>query len=239
MLPRLLFGNMEGNMSHFSVAVLSNHPDDVERLLEPFCENVEPKSKYAVFQEDEECDYDRTMKARGYWRNPNATWDWYQIGGRFSDMLKLLPDRVGNHGERSWTNEGLPYAEDRCDQAQVKDVDFSIDQLAYDEAIRFWEVCVEGAPLKDGEDSKKYHTFYRKEYFIEQYGTKEKYATDLATFGTWAMVTPEGEWHESGSMGWWGFNDATAESRTVFSDFLKKQLKENPDLWITIVDCHI
>ncbi len=226
-------------MSHFSVAVLSNHPNDVERLLEPFCERVEANSPYAVFHEDEECSYDETVKAHGYWYNPNAKWDWYQIGGRFSSMLKLLPNRSGNHGERSWVIEGIPFTDGKCDQARIKDVDFSIDQSVYDKAARFWDVYVEGKPLKSEEDSNAFYSFYRKEYYIEQYKTKQTYATRVASFGTWAMITPNGEWHESGSMGWWGANDATAESRETFSDFLKKQLEENPDLWITIVDCHI
>jgi len=30
----------------------------------------------------------------GYWTNPNAKWDWYQIGGRWANMLKLKPLRI-------------------------------------------------------------------------------------------------------------------------------------------------
>ena len=54
-------------------------------------------------------------------------------------------------------------------------------------------------------------------------------------------VTPDGEWHETGRMGWWGMDDATAESREAFREsfeaFLKEAQKQN--LLITIVDCHI
>ena len=225
-------------MSHFVVAVLSKRPDDVERLLEPYCQEVDATSTYAEFQEDEKFDYDESMKAHGYWFNPNARWDWYQIGGRASGMVKLLPNRSGNcFGSRSWRKVPLVYG--RCDQALVKDVDFSTDQSAYDKAARFWEVYVEGKPLKDGEDPKDFQAVFRKEYFLAQYKDKQEYAESCSSFGTWAMVTPDGEWHESGLMGWCCFNDATAESRKTFSDFLKKQLEENPDLWITIVDCHI
>ena len=28
-------------MSHYSVSVISNSPDDVEYMLEPYCENIE------------------------------------------------------------------------------------------------------------------------------------------------------------------------------------------------------
>lgn len=30
--------------------------------------------------------------AYGYWENPNAKWDWYQLGGRWTGMFKLKPD---------------------------------------------------------------------------------------------------------------------------------------------------
>ena len=39
-------------MSHFNVAVFSHTPDEVDALLAPFIEQVEPYSPYAVFEED-------------------------------------------------------------------------------------------------------------------------------------------------------------------------------------------
>lgn len=58
-------------MSHFNVAVFSRHRDDVDLLLEPYCENVEPGSEYAEFVEDKDGDFDEEMGKTGYWSNPN------------------------------------------------------------------------------------------------------------------------------------------------------------------------
>jgi hypothetical protein len=57
--------------------------------------------------------------------NPNRKWDWYQVGGRWSGMLRLKPGAVGGHGERSWTNQADEIDTHRfCDSALKKDIDF-------------------------------------------------------------------------------------------------------------------
>ena len=79
-------------MSHFTVAVFSHSPEDVESLLAPFNECVDSASPYAVFEKDEDYDPDETTGERGYWHNPNARWDWFVRGGRWPKFLKLKPD---------------------------------------------------------------------------------------------------------------------------------------------------
>lgn len=64
---------------------------------------------------------------------------------------------------------------------------------------------------------------------------------DDKKFCTYAVVTPDGEWHEPGKMGWWGTSSATPEEMKEFlknyeNDFIKKA---NPEWRLTIVDCHI
>jgi hypothetical protein len=60
----------------------------------------------------------------GYWENPEAKWDWYQLGGRWSDFFKLFPGRTGSKGERSWTNRDMPYKNGYADQVYKGDIDF-------------------------------------------------------------------------------------------------------------------
>jgi len=56
---------------------------------------VKHKEKYNTFDEfmREYADYEKDEKTDkyGYWENPNAKWDWYQEGGRWSGQLKLKP----------------------------------------------------------------------------------------------------------------------------------------------------
>ena len=123
-------------MSHFSVAVFSQDMGDVADLLAPFIEQVEPGSPYAEFVRDERADYDETAKAKGYWHNPNAKWDWYEIGGRWRGMLRLLPGRKGYRAPLDEWTKDFVYPENACDAAFVKDCDFSGDSAAYAKALR-------------------------------------------------------------------------------------------------------
>ena len=91
------------------------------------------------------------------------------------------------------------------------------------------------------EEKDTFFSIYKPEYYRQQYGSRENYAKNQADFLTYAFVTPDGEWHETGHMGWWSMDDATAESRETyqkaFDAFLEKAREQN--LMITIVDCHI
>lgn len=122
-------------MSHFSVLVLTREGQDVEGLLLPYMENCcgEPPREYMEFFEDEECEVDEEAGRRGYWQNPNARWDWYEVGGRFRGMLRAssgsraVPERLGGR-----------YPEGRYDSARVGDCDFGPDEEARATAEEFW-----------------------------------------------------------------------------------------------------
>lgn len=50
--------------------------------------------------------FDEKHEAYGFYCNPNAMWDWYQIGGRWPDMFLVKSDcKEQSPGERSWCNE--------------------------------------------------------------------------------------------------------------------------------------
>ena len=213
-------------MSHFSVAVFCHNIDEVAELLEPFSENLTVQPPYGEFVEDEECEYDETAKAKGYWCNPNAKWDYWGIGG-FRGMLKLLPGKTGYN-----TSNG------RCDAALVVDCDFSPSESEIHQAARMWEVLVEGDKPRENEN---FFNLWKPEYYLERYGDKETFLRRESAFSTYAFVTAEGEWHEQERMGWFCMDDATNESiascEEAFWAYLEKARREG--LAITIVDCHI
>jgi len=215
-------------MSHYTVAVFTHTEDEVDELLAPFNEVVEAGSPYAEFKEDEDSDVDLVTGKKGYWFNPNARWDWYSIGGRWAGQLKLKKVEDAGNGIEC------------CDTARVRDCDFSPDEKDYREAIRCWEIAVEGSPMTE-EERKKYVLMYKSEYYVEQYGTKENYARHMSDFSTYAFITADGEWHETGQMGWFGMDDATRSSREAYREAFDAYLEEarKQDLLITIVDCHI
>lgn len=81
---------------------------------------------------------DEKMGVYGYWENPNAKWDWYQVGGRWSNMLKLKGGTVGVRGEKSLI---YPIADKHgfADAALKKDIDYDgMVHEAMDEANARW-----------------------------------------------------------------------------------------------------
>ena len=158
--------------------------------------------------------------------NPNSKWDWYVEGGRWAGHLRL--------------KEADEYGSMTTDSAFAEEIDFSPNKEEYDSALRFWELVVEGAEPQT-EDEKNVFSFYNKNYYLERYSSKEEYATRCAAFTTWAVLTPDGIWHEPGQMGWFGCHNASSEEERDFFDnyykFIEKAIENN---WlVTVVDCHI
>ena len=150
--------------------------------------------------------------------NPDSQWDWWSEGGRWGGMLKL-------HGES-------------VDSGRVGDLEFPFDKETYEHCLRFWDVAIDHKPAKPGEN---YTTFYKEEYYREMYGDRETYARHQAQFSTYAVITPDGQWHSKGKMGWWGCSSETGEEARDWEDHYKERFLDSadPDWYVTIVDCHI
>lgn len=164
----------------------------------------------------------------GYWYNENSKWDWYQIGGRWSNLLT--------------TNKG------KVNQALLKDVIFDVsDEATVEELTEVWNLATKNEnTLTKEEKNRKIELgiFYKSEYYNKRYGTKEQFIKENTSFSTYAVVTPDGKWHEPGEMGWFGVSFAEAESsrnfvNNYYDNFIKPYLESDENYYITIVDCHI
>lgn len=219
-------------MSHFVVAVIHRENQSVEDLLAPYDENISvaPYVQYTRQQaidkvhswdghedmpDDEAYEYlasDYETDEDGNLLttyNPNSKWDWYQIGGRWGGHLRLKNGGASN-------------------EARICEIDFSPDKEEYDEAIADWN-----------DDFN--NSFYNKEYFVKMYGTAEVYAESVSAFSTYAVITPNGIWHQKAEMGWFGLDNATPEdSKNWPLHYYERFIKNaDPNLIMTIVDCHI
>ena len=233
-------------MSHFSVAVFTKPGQTVEELLAPYDENLEvkPYLKYTRQQAINEArklypTSTKDMPDDGCWQyladdydddmigedgsiystyNPKSKWDWWEEGGRWSGMLKSHCVKVNS--------------------CQVQDGDFSIDQEQYERSLRFWDVVVDHQPKAETEES---FTLYKESYYREYYGDRETYARQQATFTTYAVITPDGEWHAPGDMGWFGCSSENAKQFRDWYDHYQERFIDSaePDWTITLVDCHI
>lgn len=185
-------------MSHYCAAVFHKEGQSVEELMAPYGsgykvapyvwlnrkEAVAFARKYCETEgkTDEECwqmvsdglmtDEDGNIYID---RNPYVEWDDWCVGGRWSDILAL------KNGER--TSSG-----------RVRDIDFDLGyKKLYEESLHFWDVVVEHVPARPGEE---YETLRDKKYFRDRYGDRESYAEEIARFYTFAVVTPDGKWHD-------------------------------------------
>lgn len=227
-------------MSHYSVAVFSKTPDEVDALLAPFNEDVDAGSEYAEFVQDEECDMDHIAGKCGYWHNPDGKWDYHELAGRFRGQLKL---KAGCTGVRApWDPLDTPRTipSDHCDQARVADCDFSVDAQMHQKGMRFWEVVVEGSPLRENESASDFRTRFSPEFYIRRYETKERYAYTNARFAPHSFLTADGEWYEQGRMLFFGADEATTGTIDAFFDELDEYIQTAMEegLYITMVDCH-
>ena len=189
----------------------------------------------------EETDY-------GYYTNPNAKWDWYEIGGRWAGSLKLKKNvdkskYIDPNFSWGWNKESKKEVllKGFVDSALKKDVDFSRDEEAYKNAARFWELKVEEQEPKNEEEKEQLKfDWYKKEYYTKKYKDKKTYATLTSEFGTHAVLI-NGEWFEKGNMGWFGCHSATPEEEREWDiSFFDKFISKLPgDTLLTIVDCHI
>jgi hypothetical protein len=181
--------------------------------------------------------------------NPNSKWDWYEIGGRYAGRL-ILKEGVEKEEEPnfSWgwdakaTEEVLK--EPRVDTALVGNIDWTkmhLVQSKYDDAIRFWEMKIEGAkPETEEEKEQLTWDWYKPEFYTERYKNKETFAKSRSSFTMWAIVK-DGEWFEKGSMGFWAMSNETDDEALDWEmNMYDRFIKDLPaDTRITVVDCHI
>lgn len=167
---------------------------------------------YCKYKQDENIpDEDAVF---GYYFNPNAEWDWFQIGGRWNNSIK--------------TKSGI-----FCNSCKIGEIDFTPDERKMEINRRFWEIVVDKEPLKEGE--KEPFCFYTEKYLKNLYGDKETYALCNSTFSTYSILTPDGEWLSLSS----ATENEEREWYKFYQSIIKKFAEENPDYVVTLVDCHI
>ena len=200
------------------------------------------KDRYPVYE-----DYLRRYHGvepdhQGYDYNPQAKWDWYQLGGRWTGYFKMKSTVKGNLGTPSLVSERRA-KHGTADQAYKRDIDFdkmmsdNFEEASktYDEfEKKFKEGNMESGTgyfeygvRNIGKDAKHYVPESREQYLKRHAG--------IATFA----VLKDGKWYEKGEMGWWGIVH-DEKNPDQWDDQFMKLLKELPDdTLLSVYDCHI
>lgn len=208
-------------------------PDDLKEEEIPFKEMYKSMDEYA----QDWSGYKKTEDGRyGYWKNPNAKWDWYQVGGRYSDWFihkenPKYPELISK-GSRSLLDKSTEPSHPRaCDSLCKCDIDIDAMMLeAVISAEKIWDKMVGKDEFERG-----YVYGIGKEETKEQYVERRRKSC-LAPF---AILMENLEWIERGKMGWWAIVSDEKDKDMWLEEFKNIFNAIPDDELITIVDCHI
>ncbi len=144
--------------------------------------------------------------------NQNSKWNWYDIGGRWSNMLIIKEKNNIKH----------------VNSAKVKDIRWDLMKEQNRKNMKPYNKYLE-------------ESYYPKKYIKEKFPNEEIYINYMTNFNTYAVLMPDGEWYEPGKVEIWGISSATLEEESKFAnEYEERFLKSaNPEWTLTIVDCHI
>lgn len=254
-------------MSHFTLGVIVNRLEDVNRVVDkylvgnenyferlPYCSREQYINSYRQFRETSENMTDNeiweiAIQEYGqenidentiyHYTNPNGRLDYYTIGGRWTNSLKIkssVEDYTGWHVETD-PDKKLKYK--LVDGAKIKDIQWKKMSLPKKQDIinktDFWHHYVE---LKD----KTRNDYHSPDYYLSKYGTLENYLEKSSLYMTHALLDGiEDIWYEMGNVGFFGTEDTTQDSlddySRIFYDLIER--KDNQENYFVLVDCHI
>lgn len=219
-------------------------------------------------EEEEASDYGNyTFKEGRYYKrtNPNAQWDWYQIGGRWSGWLKLKAGSQGELGDRSLLDDSKDDRAGYADVMRKGDIDFAgMMKEAGDKAGEQWDKCrvIVGETLWESWESvrermpiEEARTFYHEQAGVKKLNDAEFYTFELddhlllsraefveraenRSFVPYAIIK-DSEWYARGEMGWWGISTGDMPESDWNKRVTDMLLALPDDTQITVVDCHI
>jgi len=191
--------------------------------------------------------------AWGYYTNPNAKWDWWQIGGRFSDHLLVKADLQDCIQTGEACECVAPDGYKFVDAARKKDICWDVMKEIGTKAVeQSYEHCVAAFASGDVKDSGFFATLtedgirgwgemiYIKGETLDDYKARKGVTdSDQYLIGDYAYIDRNGDWSGSGDMGWFGISSNDKPERT-WKDELQAFMDEvQDDDFIAIVDCHI
>lgn len=230
-------------MSHYRMAVLQTPTSpDLEDLMAPYSEHirVEPyvvmTRSEALAEARKAIDEAKARIAEGHtdeWTQAQAAHD----GEKEEDILLWYSEWCGYgvDDDASFTSTYNPKSK--------WDYYGEIETLTFDEWLR------SGTDMTDEELRREWKVlstrgdgWYGKQYYNETYGDEDFFVKSCHIPTGWGVVTPDGEWHEPGRVGWFATDDSTQESRRDWVEHFHERFVEPYDpktTTVVIVDCHI
>lgn len=201
--------------------------------------------------------------------NPNAKWDWYQIGGRWTGFFKPKKNATGELGKKAWCVESIE--EGYVDSIKKGDIDFEYMRAVaaekaaekFDKFTQVTNECPNFIPWsvlleKYGQNYEAARDEYWTQPIIKALQNNEEtrmwvhddlnqFFVSRETFiqnarnrvGCTFAVIKDGKWYERGNMGWWGTVSNEMDENEWQNQFSELFNNLPDDTLLTVVDCHI
>lgn len=232
--------------------VEKTNPFDSDHKYEPMegyrIEQVHPKAIYPTLAEYAEFHHgynsDEIVDGRIYRKtNPNAKWDWWQIGGRWSGHFRLKDGSRVDQAKKSDIDFDTEFAEKR--EVYAKKYDDAQAVIAGRTWTAWKDMCMDDID-KARKDYHDQQVVKDLEKFDDSFfANLDEYQMDREDYikghltshvGTFAVIKDD-EWREKANMGWWAM---TSNENDNWSDEFMQILESIPDdHYLTLVDCHI
>lgn len=202
------------------------------------------------------CGYRKNAAGRwGYLSNPNAKWDWYQIGGRFSGEFLVKADNAecifmdvrelgGMEPPKGYMfanmarKRDICWADERARRIRGAEESYERHVAAFEtgdtsELGFFAKISEEGI---HGWGTMRYIKGETLDEFKARKGFSD---SDQYAYNVYAFLDADGVWHSSGDMGWFGVSINDKPERIWNDELQALMAKVRDDDFIVIVDCHI
>ena len=177
--------------------------------------------------------------------NPEGYWDWWVIGGRWtgciSDYDPCMDERnfgpckfCNQTGKRYWLTETVATAPSG-----------GLGSLMYHQnEAGLWERKVPCEQSSPGAEEAECNGCNGTG--IERAWNNAPHDSDVLPLSEakdpvghfYAIVTPDGEWHQKGKMGWWGMSDDKISDED-WRAYIDSLLDTYHDATAIVVDCHV
>lgn len=188
-------------------------------LVPPDTQNVYDKvaELLAPYEEKEE------------WFEEGSRWDWWTIGGRWMGVLSAAYDPTTDPRNIEVCDLCLGSGERPGGRERFGDK---------------WFASCNGCNGCQGKGTRlKWPTQWVQDVPGNVAPVKDVTALpDIPEF--FALVTPDGKWHEQGRMGWWGVtieDEAGHDEKpeALWGAAFRALLEQHPDALLVVVDCHV
>jgi hypothetical protein len=227
---------------------------------------------YATFEEFMEMWHgtkkrDEKTGRYGYWNNPNAKWDWYSVGGRWTGYFKPKAGAVGELGQPGAFNNQPKSG--YVDVIQLKDIDIEgmkkdaekeanetydkIEKILMGRKYPSWKEIREkhgdeniDAAREEFNNHEVVQDFNKNQFYIfgdfyEEYGQSREEYVNKCKNGVMVpyAVVKDGKWYQKGEMGWFGMSSDEMTQDEWNQHFWDLMNSLAPETELTLLDCHI